>query len=167
MEWYTPDVGKVLDYGSGKVPRQTELLRQAGYDVYAHELAENTVLGVHASPRKIFVDTAWDVVLLSNVLNVQHNVDEAARLVASILNVHKPRVLIFNLPNAPVYWVNSGGPAGRQHLLDDRLMGALLVRDYQFLTKYPYSGGVVYAIDNGQPTRVQPQVRGCLLSSVG
>ena len=158
----------MLDYGSGKVPRQTELLRQAGYDVAAHELAENCVLGVHASAREVWIDTAWDVVLMSNVLNVQHDESEAAQLVANVMRVHKPRVLIFNLPNAPSHWEGRGstvGPAGRRHLLNDRLMGAMLVKQYRMIQQHRYSGGVVYVIDTGEPLKEQPQIRGCLFNN--
>ena len=162
MDNYLPCVGYVLDYGSGKVPHQTELLRRVGFDVSPVDLPENNVIGVHASPREVFTG-AWDVVLLSNVLNVMDNVDEAAALVANLFRVHKPRAIIFNLPNAPCHWQGWGkavGPAGRRSLLNNRLMGTLLVRDYRIMQKHPYSGGVVYVIDNGQAPKEQPQSSG-------
>jgi len=172
MDNYGPEVGKVLDFGSGKVPRQTELLRQAGFDVHATDLPENHVIGVHATPRAVYIDTAWDVVLVSNVLNVQASPDRAAELIANLIRVKKPRVIIFNLPNAPVHWTEPGivehiGPGGRRRLLDDRLMGALRAKDYRMMQKHPYSGGVVYVIDNGQDLKEQPQIRGCMFPTRG
>lgn len=172
MDNYGPEVGKVLDFGSGKVPRQTELLRQAGFDVHATDLPENTVPGLHASPREVYIDTAWDVVLVSNVLNVQDSPDRAAELIANLIRVKKPRVIIFNLPNAPSHWtepaiVRKVGPGGRRRLFIDRLMGALRVKDYRMMQQHPYSGGVVYVIDNGEPTKEQPQIRGAMFPTRG
>lgn len=160
MEHYTPDVGRVLDYGSGKVPRQTELLRQAGFDVHPYEVHENRVEGVHVGDGDVYINCSWDVILLSNVLNVQDDVTDAAQNVVWALG-RKPRVVIFNMPNSPCYWARWGdkqiGPAGRRHLLEDKLMAVLRSKDYNLMQKYPYSGGVVYVIDNGQAPKEPPK----------
>lgn len=158
MDNYGPEVGKVLDFGSGKVPRQTELLRQEGFDVSPYEVYENRVLGVHAGDADVYINHAWDVILMSNVLNVQDTIDEAARLVQWALG-RKPRVVIFNLPNDPVYW-------DVQRMHPRRRRAALLLALEEIgvhpnrVESHPYSGGVVYVIDNNQPVKDQPKFFG-------
>lgn len=162
MEFYAPSIGKVLDFGAGKVPRQTELLRQQGYDVHAWDVDENRVLGVHASPREIFIDTAWDVILLSNVLNVQKSIVVATDLVEWARR-KGARIIIFNLPNDPVYWKGDMKPRERQVKLTQRL--ATLGVPLAHIDQHDYCGGTVFVIDNGEPKREQPQIRGCLFNS--
>lgn len=154
MEHYTPDVGRVLDYGSGKVPRQTELLRQAGFDVHPYEVHENRVEGVHVGDGDVYINCSWDVILLSNVLNVQSHVIKAATLVKWAIN-RKPRAVIFNMPNGPCYWKDDRSPKARNNELIDTMERAGV--PMSLLTIHKYAGGVLYVIDNGQAPKEPPK----------
>lgn len=162
VENFTPKIGKILDLGSGKVPRQTELLRQEGFDVGAYDLPENNEIGVHITPRDLYIDTRWDVILLSNVLNVQKSIVVATDLVEWARR-KGARIIIFNLPNDPVYWKGDMKPRERQVKLTQRL--ATLGVPLAHIDQHDYCGGTVFVIDNEEPKREQPQIRGCLFNS--
>ena len=101
IKTYAPHVGTVLDFGAGRVPRQTEILQAKGYDVFAHEVKANRT-DQHITA-EMFNFMSWEIVMLSNVINVSTSITGAARLILSAL-LHANTAVIFNLPDDPVYW---------------------------------------------------------------
>lgn len=160
MSNYSPAVGKVLDFGSGNVPQQTYLLLLEGFDVAPYDVPENCVKGIHATNGELYIDTNWDVILLSNVLNVQASAEDAAKLVAWAVR-RDARIVIFNLPDDPMYW-GSGRPYEKRIELLHALADAGVSPDD--ITTKAYSSGAVYEISTGAPLRKQPHLRGCLFS---
>jgi hypothetical protein len=94
----SPDA-KVTDFGAGKWAQQTHLLRAEGFsDVTPYDVGANTHNtesgDIHGS----------DVVLLSNVLNVQDTVRNMQELLYFIRDILADQgILICNLPRTPRY----------------------------------------------------------------
>ena len=143
LGYYRPDVGNILDYGSGKHPVQSQTLSDLGYLVWPHEVPENRVIGVHITEALVTAGN-WDVILLSNVVNVQETLMEAVNIITD-LQRFKPKVIILNLPQAPVYWGGDGPFHITRKDFEDALHSAGIPRET--VHKFPYSGGMVYEID--------------------
>jgi hypothetical protein len=93
----------VLDFGAGRDAVHTFKLRREGYkSVFAHDLPENMpteyVAGWIATPRS----SRWDIVLLSNVLNVQESRGDVVGLLEKIKRLMcRHGALILNFPESP------------------------------------------------------------------
>jgi len=90
---------KILDFGAGKDAFGTKYLRESGFDVTAHEIGENFVEGLHDPDA---LESYYDVVFISNVLNIQPDVPR----LLDILSDAKARVnvggmLVCNFPVKP------------------------------------------------------------------
>jgi len=86
---------KILDYGCGMYRTLQYKLRELGYDAHGYDLA--------------FHDTSWgregyyDVVIASNVLNVQPDAKRAVEVLEELGRI-AGRLIIFNYPNSPRKW---------------------------------------------------------------
>ena len=58
----------VLDFGSGLFPSEALKLQSKGYNVTLHEFGNNFLPDVHS---KVALDYKYDIILASNVINVQ------------------------------------------------------------------------------------------------
>jgi len=89
----------VLDFGAGKRAAQTALLRDEGWeDVTPHDIGTNSHEEESGSP------TGADVVLLSNVLNVQDSIESIITVLTHAWCYAKHGgLLICNLPREPRY----------------------------------------------------------------
>lgn len=91
----------VLNYGAGRPNPQTglydhsEMLRQAGGDVYEYDFGLNAV-------GKDALDRTYDTVMASNVLNTQSDMDMLLRTLEQIRNSTGQRA-VFNFPSSPRY----------------------------------------------------------------
>jgi len=63
----------ILDYGAGKRAIWTQFLRKKGFNVTAYDVGENVTLGVH-DPNAC--DKKYDLILMSNVVQVQPSFDK-------------------------------------------------------------------------------------------
>jgi hypothetical protein len=132
----------VLDFGSGKVPVQTNLLVKEGYDVRPYDLMANRVDGVHVQNGEYYI-TSWKVILLSNVVNVQETVWDAAFVVVENLK-HAEHAVIFNLPNDPIYWATHSTARGNRRKLE-HMLNHMGITESMY-EKRRYSGGMIYHI---------------------
>lgn len=91
---------RVLDFGAGPEARQSEILREAGYEnVTAHEFGGNVREGVH-DPAAL--ERQYDAVFASNVLNVQSSRSMLAETLGQIQKATAPEGrAIFNYPESP------------------------------------------------------------------
>ena len=95
----------VLDFGAGEGAVNTSRLRKSGYEfVWAHDLPENTPHP--ASPYGVWCmdvkAAVWDVVLLSNVLNVQTSKVAVRKILSSIKRIMRYGGTVFvNYPLEP------------------------------------------------------------------
>lgn len=90
---------KILDFGAGKTARHAQTLRDYGFtDIDATDIGDNFVPGVHVLPK--YQD--YDVVYLSNVLNVQPTEQHVHEVLikAHTLTKNGGRV-VFNYPQSP------------------------------------------------------------------
>ncbi len=88
----------ILDFGAGKGAKQSELLRESGFkNVTSHDFGANTFEGVHdvnALSRK------YDVVQVSNVLNVQDDIAMLQGTLEQVAGVTKKKAIL-NYPSSP------------------------------------------------------------------
>jgi len=90
----------ILDFGAGKKAFQTNLLREAGLNVTAYDFGANAVAGVHA----MILSKQYQVVMASNVLNVQSDLDMLDKTVSSISQATADDgAAIVNFPKEPRY----------------------------------------------------------------
>lgn len=72
---------KILDFGAGKDAFGTKYLRKSGFDVTAHEIGENFVDGLHDLNA---LELYYDVVFISNVLNIQPDVPRLLDVISGV-----------------------------------------------------------------------------------
>jgi hypothetical protein len=91
---------EILDYGAGKDAVHTHALRNEGYNVVAHDF--HAVPGMH-DPEAL--KRRYDMVLASNVLNVQGTAAMLASTLNDLAGSIKPAggQAIVNLPSQPRY----------------------------------------------------------------
>ena len=88
----------ILDFGAGRYAAHAQMLNDEGYNVTAYDFGAN-VTELHDSNA---LQSQYDVVYASNVLNVQSSIDMLERTVAQIANTVKPGgIFIGNLPSSP------------------------------------------------------------------
>lgn len=90
---------RILDFGAGKTAQHAKALREAGFDVTAHEFGGNQNPEIHdlsALTRK------YDTVYASNVLNVQGSKDMLRNTLRQIKDSTEGRA-VFNYPREPRY----------------------------------------------------------------
>jgi hypothetical protein len=88
----------ILDYGSGKYPLHTFLLRKMGFNVTPYDFGDNltNLHDLNALNKK------YDVIFASNVLNVQSSLRMLHLTLNEIVNVMKnDSIFIANYPNKP------------------------------------------------------------------
>lgn len=90
---------KVCDFGAGKKAAQTAILRDAGLrDVTPYDIGAND----HGTTFRDIEGS--DVVVLSNVLNVQDSMESVETLLGAIFRLMAPGgLLVCNLPREPRY----------------------------------------------------------------
>lgn len=91
---------KILDFGSGKDAKQSEILRKQGFtNVTAHDFGTNIVEGIH-DPKAL--DKQYDVVQAGNVLNVQSSEEMLADTLSQIAGATSDKgVAVMNYPTTP------------------------------------------------------------------
>lgn len=90
---------KILDFGAGKDAFGTKYLRYHHYDCTAYEIGKNFVEGLH-DPKAL--DSHYDVIIVSNVLNIQPDISRILDIISDVkacLNVGG--MLICNFPAKP------------------------------------------------------------------
>jgi len=90
----------IVDFGAGKFQQQTHILRDEGYDVYPHDLPENTK-GWNVVDSMMPLGKC--VVMLSNVLNVQEDMKNIAQVIIHAFNKTGASLMIANYPKEPRY----------------------------------------------------------------
>ena len=89
----------ILDFGSGPKAMHTMMLRDAGLDVTAHDFPANVRQGVH-DPNAL--DWQYDIVMASNVLNVQSSNPMLQETVDQLIALRQPSgVIVANFPESP------------------------------------------------------------------
>lgn len=93
---------RILDFGSGKHRRGQEILSSLGYsNVDSFDIGSN-VTDKHVTTLE---EESYDVVVLSNVLNVQGSVIEFIKVIDDAVSALKPTgILIWNYPLEPRKW---------------------------------------------------------------
>lgn len=90
---------RILDFGAGKTAQHTQQLRQAGYNVTAHDFGDNSQPGIH-DPNAL--KREYDLVFASNVLNVQSSPEMLNKTLGQIAGATKPgKAAIANFPASP------------------------------------------------------------------
>lgn len=121
---------KVFDFGAGKWAQQTALLREKTLlDVTPYDVGDNT----HCSELR----EAWynDVVIMSNVLNVQESMRKVEELLDELKdNMDAGSILICNLPQSPRYGYQT--PA--------LVATALYEAGFEIMERNSYGSGVVW-----------------------
>ena len=94
-----PKTGSFLDFGSGNPPSGTESLRKKhNLSITAYDIGDNVGEGVDENA----LSKRYDVVLVSNVLNVQPNWAEVTNVLKQVKRVvKKTGVVIANFPSSP------------------------------------------------------------------
>lgn len=93
---------KVLDFGAGKDALHTKTLREKGFIVTAYEFGENR--NDNHDPKAL--DGVYDVIIASNVLNVQQSKDMlhwTIRDIKKAMRKNPDTVLYMNYPKSPRY----------------------------------------------------------------
>jgi SAM-dependent methyltransferase len=91
----------ILDFGAGRYAHHAKKLWRRGYDVTAYEFGDNIDLGIHTTDALDFV---YDLVIASNVLNVQSDERMLTKTLREISGALEPGgVLICNYPSSPRY----------------------------------------------------------------
>lgn len=110
---------RILDFGAGTRAIHTVALRQQGYNVTAYDIGANLDPAIH-DPKAL--SRKWDVIYVSNVLNVQPSPRDLSGLVGLLASlVKKGGALIANYPPSPR---KSGVPVAdldallRQHFVE-------------------------------------------------
>jgi len=89
----------ILDFGAGKKAVQAQGLKSQGYNVTAYEFGGNADPALH-HPQAL--DSAYDIVYASNVLNVQATGQDLQTTVKEIWESVKPGgVFVGNVPSSP------------------------------------------------------------------
>lgn len=90
----------ILDYGAGKDAIQTKRLREEGYrNVTAYEIGENFNPELHDPKATEFV---YDIVMASNVLNVQPDVERLRDVIEDLANCTRfVGLCVVNYPSGP------------------------------------------------------------------
>jgi len=84
----------ILDYGAGKKAIWTQFLRKRGFNVTAYDVGENVTLGIHDLDAR---DRQYDLILMSNVIQVQPSFDKISWLFYEINSLLKKKgEVIFN-----------------------------------------------------------------------
>jgi len=90
---------RILDYGAGKDCLHAKALGYIGYIVDAHEFGDNFVDGRH-TPNAL--SNKYDVVYMSNVLNVQSSIQMLQRTMQEVMGVLEPGgFVVANYPKSP------------------------------------------------------------------
>ncbi len=91
---------EVLDFGAGKGATQSELLRKGGFtNVTSHDFGTNVIEGIH-DPKAL--DRQFDVVQVSNVLNVQSTEEALKTTLGQIAGATKSDgFAVLNYPDSP------------------------------------------------------------------
>jgi hypothetical protein len=94
---------RILDFGAGKNAVQTLILRKERFNVIAYDLPENRKYEPH---NPLALDETYDVVMVSNILNIQASMlciaDVVAYIKASNL-LNNNGIILFNYPSSPRY----------------------------------------------------------------
>jgi hypothetical protein len=99
----------ILDFGAGPEAQHVKDLREKGLTVTAYDLPENQT-ALH-DPKAL--ESVYDVVYCSNVLNVQPSRVEVMKLLYQLKQVCGPSsTLYMNYPAAPRKWRTTFYPAG-------------------------------------------------------
>ena len=97
---YAKKGDKILDFGAGRDIYGTKMLRAAGYNCTAWEIGQNFNKELHDYHAMDGRD--YDIVFMSNVLNVQPDGGSAADIMMDIQCVLKDEGLLFcNFPQKP------------------------------------------------------------------
>lgn len=92
---------KILDFGAGKDAFGTKYLRESGFDVTAYEIGKNFVGGIH-DPNAFDWGIEWDVIFMSNVLNVQPDVPKMLDIISDVkARLKIGGMLVCNFPVKP------------------------------------------------------------------
>ena len=106
-KWVSKNVAKdarILDFGSGPSAPHTRTLRAMGFtDVTAYEVGGNFNPDIHADwPLSDTYNGYYDVVMLSNVLNVQSAPDHISQILRDVSRaLRHGGMLVFNYPKSP------------------------------------------------------------------
>lgn len=134
LDWFEygalPIDAKVCDFGAGKKAAQTAILRDAGllyvtpYDIGANDHG--------TTPEDI---RGSDLVILSNVLNVQDSMESAEELLIQIYHLlASGGSLVCNLPREPQYG----------YITPHLVIGAALKAGYEVEKNKPYGSGTLW-----------------------
>lgn len=94
-----PRGGSVLDYGAGPKAIHSEMLRSFGFIVTAYDIGENFNPEVHD---KNALNNTYDIVMASNVINVQTSAKDIIKVIWELKNACKDNgLVIFNYPKEP------------------------------------------------------------------
>lgn len=98
--WYgARPIPTVLDYGAGPEAVHSKMLRDCGLDVAAWDIGYNFREGVH-DPQAL--SRTYDVVMASNVLNVQPTPEHLLAVLDELFGLVKPYgMLVCNYPASP------------------------------------------------------------------
>lgn len=91
----------ILDFGAGKYAQQTYRLREQGYRVDPYDLEENSA-DYHQPDR----GNKYDIVMASNVLNVQETLIDLLKTILEIKSWVKDSdtsLIVVNYPESPRY----------------------------------------------------------------
>lgn len=89
----------ILDYGAGKQAAHTKGLREKGFNVTAYDIGQNVDPSIH---RMDALNSQYDTVFASNVLNVAPSEDFLRRTLAEIKQSVGPNGrAVFNYPESP------------------------------------------------------------------
>ena len=93
---------RILDFGAGPTAYHSQRLREAGFEqVTAWEIGDSFDPEYHFS-NALAYDDYYDIVMLSNVLNVQPSIKAVHAILTCVLRVLKPGgTLVFNYPRTP------------------------------------------------------------------
>lgn len=89
----------VLDYGAGKHASGTQMLRTYFIDVTAYDIGNNCTTCFH---NENALDGIYDIVMASNVINVQPSLHHVSDVFHEIKNCLTPNGIVYcNLPRSP------------------------------------------------------------------
>jgi hypothetical protein len=131
----------ILDYGSGKLAQQAQILRQAGHKVTAHDHwgtdPQVAALGLH-DPNAL--QRRYHMVLASNVLNVQGSRRDLAKTLNEIAGAVHPTegMAIVNFANTPRYDAFKGQSMEQAN----KGMEVALKRRFHSVERHPITTGL-------------------------
>lgn len=112
----------ILDFGAGYTAKHTKALYKSGYSrVYAYDIGKNWNVDEHLSPERYqHYKGTWDMVIASNVLNVQPSYETVAAILQEMYScLSEKGFMLFNFPYSP-----------RKNPLNDNDMENLLIEMY-------------------------------------